>query len=199
MGSSEAMLEEIIRLNEQVRDLSFEHYFTYQLFSWVWWLNIAMLIVPLIVWWRTVDKTRLLEICVVGLLMCISAAILDVTGTEYVLWDYGVKVVPRAALLLPVDYVILPVILMHVYQNYSTWGKYLIAAVVVALLKSFVAEPLAVLIGQYRLIRWEYIYSVPIYIALYIIIKFMLERFKKVQNIALEKSNKSDEQPDKKA
>jgi hypothetical protein len=177
------LLDEIIRLKEHLRSLFFEHFFEYELFSWVWWLSIAMVIVSLVVWWKLVDKKRLLEICVFGLIIDLFAAFLDVSGSEYVLWEYPVHLLPQVPLLFPVDFVILPVIQMYIYQKFPKWGKFILVSAIASALQSFVAEPLAVLIGQYKIIHWEYYYSFPIYLIINIMTKFILERLKKRQAV----------------
>jgi hypothetical protein len=152
-----------------------------ELFSWVWWLLIALIIVPLAVWWKLVDKKRLIEICMFGLLINIAATFLDVLGSELLLWEYPVHVLPRVPLLIPVDYVVLPVIQMYIYQRFPKWKKYIIVSVIAAALQSFVAEPLAIWIGQYKLVLWQLIYSFPIYLIIDFSAKFLIELFKKRQ------------------
>ena len=186
---NEQTLNELIeKLQEQLREASFEHYFRYELFSGVWWLLIALLIIPLIVWWKLVDKKRLLQICMFGLLTGLLCTFLDVIGIDYVLWKYPRHVLPQTALLLPVDFVILPVIQMYVYQKWPTWGKFVLGSIVSAAIQAFIAEPLAILIGQYKLISWKLIYSFPIYVFLDVTIKFIVDRFKKQQDKAINKS-----------
>lgn len=87
-----------------------------------------------------------------------------------------VRVLPQIALFLPVDYVIVPVIGAILYQKFPKWWKYLLACTITSAIMSFVCEPFAVYIGMYRLISWRYIYSFPIYIAIYVLVKFVTEK-----------------------
>ena len=80
------------------------------------------------------------------------------------------------ALLLPVDYVILPVIGAILYQKIPKWWHFLLACTIASAFMAFVCEPFAVYIGMYRLITWRYIYSFPIYIAIYVLVKIVTER-----------------------
>jgi hypothetical protein len=180
MGQGD-LLEQILKLKEQLRDLYFQYFMERELFSWVWWLLIALIIVPLAVWWKLVDKKRLIEICMFGLLINIAATFLDVLGSELLLWEYPVHVLPRVPLLIPVDYVVLPVIQMYIYQRFTKWKKYIIVSVIAAAMQSFVAEPLAIWIGQYKLVLWQLIYSFPIYLIIDFSAKFLIELFKKRQ------------------
>lgn len=153
----------------------FQHYAESEVFSWVWWASVATIFVSFIVWWIIVDKKRLMEICIVGLFVNLWATFLDLVGTSYVLWEYPVHVLPQIPIMVPIDYVIVPIIQMIVYQKFPNWKPYLIAAAIAAAFQSFVAEPLAVWVGQYQLIHWHYIYSFPIYIFISVTTKLFVE------------------------
>ena len=93
-----------------------------------------------------------------------------------------IHLLPQVPLLFPVDFVILPVIQMYIYQTFPKWGKFILVSAIASAVQSFIFEPLAVLIGQYRLIQWEYIYSFPIYLMINLITKFAVELLKKRPN-----------------
>jgi hypothetical protein len=95
-----------------------------------------------------------------------------------------VHVLPQLPLLIPVDYIYVPVVDMIICQFFSKWREYLIASTAAAAVLAFVLEPIAVGIGMYHLVTWRYIYSFPIYILINIIAKFMTERFKARQAAA---------------
>lgn len=189
MGARDALLDNIIEIKTQLRGMFLEHYLTYELFSWNWWLEITIIIVTLLVWWKVVDKKRLLEICFLGLIVNVIATLLDISGSEYVLWEYPVHVLPQVTVMLPIDYVVVPVIDMMIYQKFPTWGKYLIVSTVTAAALAFIAEPLAAYIGQYELITWKYIYSFPIYILINIVAKLLTEWFRTKQNASTAKKD----------
>jgi len=176
MWGPDQLHEEIIKLKEQLNDMFVEHYFTKEIFSFTWWISIALIFIPLIVWWKVVNKKRLLEICVFGLLVNIVATFLDIGLSDHGMWEYPVRVLPQMALLLPVDYVIIPVIGMILYQKFPKWWKFLFASTVASAIMSFLCEPFAVYIGMYKLLTWRYIYSFPIYIAIYAAIKYFTEK-----------------------
>ena len=181
MGSQDQLLDQIMQLKTQLRDLYFQHYMDKELFSGTWWVAVAGLILPLVVWWLKVDKKRLMEIAFFGLMVNIAATFLDVLGSEYMLWEYPVHVIPMVPLLIPIDYVIVPVIQMTLYQRYPNWKGFLIANTIASALQSFIAEPVAVWINLYHLIHWRLIYSFPIYILIAVAAKWFTERFMTVQ------------------
>ncbi|NLF27275.1 MAG: hypothetical protein GX592_05200 [Clostridiales bacterium] len=175
MGGHDPLLEELIRLKGEGLDLFLRHYFEQEVFSLTWWVVVALFVLPLIFWWKLADKKRLLEICVFGLLINVAASFLDVFGSDYVLWEYPVHVLPMNGLLFPVDYVIVPVVGMLLYQRFAKWKPFLIACTLASAFMSFACEPFAVWIGMYKLISWKYVYSFPIYIALYAIARLITQ------------------------
>jgi hypothetical protein len=181
MGGNDPLIDEITQLKIQLRDLLLQHYKTHEVFSWVWWIGIAFAIIPIFIWWRVLDKKRILEICVFGLIVNVTAVFLDVIGSEMVLWEYPIHILPQTALLFPVDFVLVPVVNMVLYQKYPKWGKFLLASAIAAAVLAFIAEPFAIWIGEYKLISWSLFYSFPIYIIIDIFAKFLTERLKSKQ------------------
>jgi hypothetical protein len=185
-----ALRELIVQLRMQLKDATFENFSRYELFGAVWWVLIALIVLPLIVWWILVDKKRLLEISMFGLLLGLINTFLDVIGTDYGLWNYVVHILPESAVLIPVNLIVLPAIQMYVFQNCPKWGKYMIFSILAAAVQAFVAEPLAMLIGQYELIHWSVLYSFPTYIVIDVIAKFIVDLFKKRQEKEITKGSK---------
>ena len=184
MNGQDPLLDEIMRLRIELRDMFFKHYIDRELFSPTWWLTVGLLIVPLVVWWKMADRRKFLELCVFGLLVNVAASFLDVAGSEYVLWDYPVHTLPQLSLLIPVDYVIVPVVGMMIYQRFPKWKGFLIACTVASSVMSFLGEPFAVFIGLYKLILWRYEYSFPIYILIFIAAKLLTEKLASDQTIS---------------
>ena len=177
MNNQDQLLNEIIQLKIKLRDLALQHYAQHEIFSWTWWIDVVLIIVPLILWWRIVDRNRLLNICVFGLIVNMIATFLDVTGTLYAFWEYPVYTLPHIPLMLPVDYVIVPVVGMVIYQKFAKWIVFILVCILASALMSFIGEPIAVLIRMYKLITWRYIFSFPIYIVIYIVAKFASDKF----------------------
>jgi len=177
MNDQEILIGELIKARTVCRDLSIEHWLKYELFTWVWWLNLFFTVVPLVIWYKVVDKRRIKEIVIFGLLITIQASFLDVMGSELVLWIYPIRLIPQSMILFPADFIFLPVALMFVYQYYTRWKDFLIAAAVVSAMLAFVFEPIAILIGEYRMISWRLYYSFPIYIITIIFARLVTEGF----------------------
>lgn len=175
MNNSE-ILNQMIQSKIKYKHLSIEHWVKYEVFTWQWLIGIACVVIPLLLWWKVVDRRRILEITVFGLLVTILATFLDVTGSELLLWNYTIRILPQIPLLFPADFILVPITYMLIYQRYKAWKQFLFASIVVALALAFVAEPLAVYIKQYQLISWHYIYSFPVYIMISILSKLITNK-----------------------
>lgn len=187
MNGSDPLHEEIIQLKEKLNDLFVQHYWEREIFTPTWWISIALIFIPLIIWWKVVDKKRLIEISAYGLLVNVIATFLDIGLSDHMMWEYPVRILPQMALLLPVDYVIIPVIGAVLYQKFPKWGHFLLACTAASAFMSFVCEPFAVYIRMYKLLTWRYVYSFPIYIAIYALCKFVTHKM--VTKVNTEKSH----------
>lgn len=142
------------------------------LHKWTWYLNLLLIILPVIILWKVINRSRLLEVLVFGLLIAMVVTLLDSLGLAFVLWDYPDKFLPITPRLFPVDFVLLPFAYMLVYQKYMKWKDFIIANVVMSVAFAFVGEPLFVWLNLYDLIHWHYYYSFPIYIIIPIVVKW---------------------------
>lgn len=97
--------------------------------------------------------------------------------------------VPAAPPLVIVDLGVIPVVYMLIYQYFPDWKKFTIAISVNALLMAFIGEPIAVVLDIYQLNNWKYIYSFPLYIAMALILKWILIKILKNEDIS---SNRSE-------
>lgn len=176
MNSYDPLLDEITALKKQLHDLFVKHYLERELFHVSWWISLAMFTVPLVVWWRMVDRKRLREIMIFGFACNMIATLLDILLSDYVMWEYTVTILPQTSMLTPVDYAVVPVVGMVLYQRFPRWGAFLLASAIASAVMSFVCEPVAVALGLYRLLKWKYVFSFPIYIAMYAAVKFFTER-----------------------
>lgn len=141
------------------------------LFSFEWWFLVLMSILVWLIWWKTVDRGRLPQIVMFGALVLIVTTLLDGIGSQLLLWDYPVQLMPTFSRFIPVDFVALPVSYMWIYQYFRSWKSFLIGVSASALLFAFVLEPVAAGMGLYVPLHWKHVYSFPIYIVIGVIIR----------------------------
>ena len=148
--------------------------------TWGWILQLVMLIVSFAVWWKLVEKKRLLEITFYGFSIMTIIICLDEVGYELGIWYYPVDLIPVFPPSTAIDYVMLPVIYSLIYQYCATWRSFITAIFVLSGIFSFIMEPILVKSGFYVPIKWINLYSFPAYIILGIIIKLLVEQMKVV-------------------
>lgn len=157
--------KELLQAREQLHHLSSNQWKQENVFIWEWWLLVGLTVIPLIIWWKLVDKKRAYEIAFYGCMINIFSVILDDLGTNLLWWGYPVQLIPVVPPLLTADSILVPIIFMLVYQSFSASGKSLfIANLVTGAFVAFVAEPFFVWLGYYQLISWKFTYSFIFYI-----------------------------------
>ncbi|WP_378953438.1 CBO0543 family protein [Pelosinus sp. sgz500959] len=166
----------LVQIQSVFTDMRMQQWRTDTLFTWQWWLLVALLIIPWILWFCIIDKKRLTEIVLLGMFMLATASWMDDLGTDLILWHYPFKLLPVYPQLLPINYAVLPVTYMLIYQYFRSWNSYLKALTIMALLFSFIAEPALDYLGMYKMLCWQYYYSFPIYVLLGIFFRWLVEK-----------------------
>ena len=155
---------EVQRLRAEMHRAEILRWRQEELFTWQWWLLAALTVIPLILWWLALDKKRAYEIALYGCLIDLMALILDNFGTNLLWWGYPIKLLPVLPPLVTADSVLVPIFLMMVYQYFSaTWKSHWIANLAAAACLAFIAEPVFIWIGYYRLSGWNLVYSFLFY------------------------------------
>ena len=172
-----------IEINEEksrLNHISIEHWLEHDLFSLNWWILFSATIIPYFVWWILVDKYRLFEIFSYGLLCACTSMLLDVIGTEMLLWAYPDKLLPWIPPLIPADFVIIPITSMLVYQYCRSWKSFMLANLGWATLFSYIIEPLFVMRGMFYLgHHWRHTYSLIGFFILGMLLKGLFELIKR--------------------
>lgn len=137
-------------------------------FSWRWWLNVALTIFPWVIWIKVRNKKRTPQLLFVGLVVIIITNCLNNIGLVFHFWHYDWKVTPLAIIFIPWDYSLFPVIIMLLLQTKPKINAY-IKAISFAFCTAFILEPFYSWIGLYQPITWKYWYSFIIYIPLYLL------------------------------
>ncbi len=137
-----------------------------ELFSFKWWLLLVMFCITAIILWKKADKTRIAELSIYTAIAVIFIIVLDELGEELSLWFYAVDIIPLFPPITAVDITCMPLIYMVIYQRYGTWGKFLIATLIMSTVFCFVFEPVFVWGGIYTMLTWKSFYGFPIYFAI---------------------------------
>ncbi|MFA5383228.1 MAG: CBO0543 family protein [Eubacteriales bacterium] len=171
-----ANIESIVNAQQHLTMLRKEHWLSVELFSFQWWLQLALLIIPWVIWWWLVDKERSGKIFAFGLLVLIFTSLMDNVGIELTLWGYPYLLVPYIVRFLAVKFSILPVSYMLIYQYFPKWKPFITANIIFSFVASFIAEPIFVWLNLYQMYKWKYVYSFFIYILLSLFLKYLVEK-----------------------
>jgi hypothetical protein len=158
-----------------------ERWLQYGVFSYRWWLLVAFLIFPWIIWAKLADKSRRMEILLVGTLVMVITMLLDVLGYNLDFWDYPVELLPLGVPgALPFDLSMVPVAFMLIYQYCRTWKCYLPVLLSMAAVYAFIGEPLAIWLELVLYIKWRVYYSFVYYILLGIGVRALVGKMSRV-------------------
>ncbi|MEH7107920.1 CBO0543 family protein [Bacillus sp. JJ1764] len=141
--------------------------------TWQWWLALAMIVVPWVIWGIFRNRESSARIFSTGLLIMVLSEILDTIGVSFGKWAYPVKVVPVATLNFSYRLSVLPVFLMLLLQFKPTYHPF-VKAVFFGGLGAYVGMPLLAMIDLYKKIDWSFTYSFFILTVFYLIAHWFL-------------------------
>lgn len=174
-------MKELIELMRILSAKRNEYWLQDVFLTYQWWFLVSITIVPWVIWWKLVDKKRVIEILLYGTLISVYSILLDDIGSHFLLWIYQFQLVPISPRLNPIDLSIMPVTYMLVYQFLKKWKSFLIAQTVLAFGAAFIAEPLFSKMKIYHILNWKLIYSFIIYLLLGIGNKTVVGKLVKMQ------------------
>ncbi|WP_026559573.1 CBO0543 family protein [Bacillus sp. J37] len=164
-------LDQIDKATEKISDasqLTIEAVMNAFLFTWQWWIALAMIIVPWIIWILFRDRERSAHLFSAGLLVMVISEILDVIGVGLGKWAYPVKVIPIATISFSYRLSLLPVLFMLLLQFKSHVNPF-IKAVLYGGFGAFIGLPLLESIDLYKTYDWPLTYSFFILTSLYLL------------------------------
>ncbi|MCR2803564.1 CBO0543 family protein [Paenibacillus soyae] len=155
--------EQIVEANGIVADVIMNAF----LFTWQWWLGVALIVVPWFIWFVIRDRQSTGRLLSAGLFVMIFSAVLDTIGIESGLWSYPIKVIPSPTLSFSFRLSVLPVLAMLFIQIKPHLNPF-VKAVVYGIIAAYVGLPLLTLIDMYKKINWAYTYSFLILTGMYL-------------------------------
>jgi len=149
----------IHQLRLELWKLTYTQWKTQTLFSIQWWSLIALIAISYAIWWAIVDKRQLSQILLFGSFVAIERIVMDIIGTNAVLWSYDIRPTPFFPGPFQFDFTILALALMVVYQYCHSWKKFLVWTGVVTGIMSFVFIPILIMLGFVKSYNWNLFYS----------------------------------------
>ncbi|MGG3805647.1 CBO0543 family protein [Metabacillus fastidiosus] len=138
------------------------------LFTWQWWISLAMLIVPWIIWGIFRKRESSNRLLYTGLIIMVLSAILDTFGVENGNWSYPVKVIPSVTISYSFRFSVLPVLAMFFLQFKPDFNPF-VKAIIFGGLSAYIGMPILAAIDLYKKVDWAYTYSFFILTFMYLI------------------------------
>jgi hypothetical protein len=145
------------------------------LFSGLWWLGVALTILPWIIWIIFRKKESTHRLLYVGTYVMVVSLALDVLGDQFGFWHYRFNVIPVLPTYFPWDVTLMPVTVM-LFLQIKPNGNPVIKAILFALFAAYIAEPFFSWLQIYKPIMWKFSYSVPIQFTIYLIGHYLSTR-----------------------
>jgi hypothetical protein len=176
-------MEDAYNLISQANNHMISIWLKHTLFTWQWWMGVALAIIPWILWIIFRKKESTNRLLFTSFFIILISSWLDVLGLLFGLWSYYHNIVPFSPAFIPWDFTLLPVTIMFLLQIKPKVSP-IIKAIVFSAFCSFIAEPFFVWVGTYNPKHWKYICSFPIVIVIYLVSDWFSKRqhFKKLQS-----------------
>lgn len=144
-------------------------------FTWHWWLDISLAVLPWVLWLIVRDRKRQHNLLYAGFFTMLVASVLCMAGVSQSGWNYNTMLLPYFPEYLPWDLTIMPVVTMLFFQYFPKINPWLKGAVFGGI-AAYVVEPIFIWLGMYEPSAWEHHYSLPIYFVIYMIAWWLYRR-----------------------
>jgi hypothetical protein len=166
---------EIIDAQRHLHELQYGHWLHHELYTIQWWALIGALIIPWLIWWKLVDKTKTAIILAYGIYTMFVVTAMDAIGSALQLWIYPIKLLPIIPDSVGIDWGLLTVGHMLIYQYFPQWKSFILAESIFAAVLAFIGEPFAEWFKIYFVLHWYHTWSLPIYVMKSVIGKWLIE------------------------
>lgn len=170
---------DIVEIAMQYRADRIAYWLNEVLFSYAWWILLAVTITLLIIWILILDKKRILEIITYGMLVAIIANLGDTIGLSFSLWGYQYSLLHTPE-ILEIHNIMMPIIYMIMYQACRSWKSFSIVSAINAIIFALILEPLLIWLDIYQLFHWNIIYSIVPYFLIAVGLKWVIHRLKRL-------------------
>ena len=149
----------INQLKATLWNLTYTQWRTEVLFSFRWWILAACIIIAYAIWWKLADKSRLSQLLLFGSFIAVGRIVMDIIGTNMVLWSYDIRELPFSPSPFLHDFTITPLAFMLVYQFCPTWNKFLVWLSIVSGIITFIFFPVLIAFNILKYYNWNHVYS----------------------------------------
>jgi hypothetical protein len=171
------------QLQLQIWNITWNRYITEELFSNRWWGSLIFLVVFYVIWLKLLDKSRAFEIILFGSFVAVQAVMVDIAGFSMGLWQHNIRLLPIVPGVFPIDFTVVPILLMLAHQYGSTWSKYFTWSALASLLFGFGISPAFQLFDIKAYYNWHFAYFVVLVMIVAITSRLAIQMVEKTVQI----------------
>lgn len=147
------------------------------------WINVAMLILPLIALLFLIDNSKAFHIGFYGFNIHVWFTYIDAIGIRYALWNHPYQAIPFMPASFGLDAALVPVIYMLTYQwTVNNNKNYYIYLITLSALFAFVFKPFIALFDLFTLNKgFNYFHLFLLYVGMVILSKVITSIFEKFE------------------
>jgi hypothetical protein len=160
-----------IEIQKMLTSTHIEKWLQHDVFHFKWWLLLVLFMLPIVLWWKLLNKTRMPEVFLYTVLTTIVMMSIDECGEELILWVYPIYLFPVFPVITAINLLFVPLALSLTYQYFPTWKSFCFAAIIIVSILAFIFEPALAWADFYQLLNWNYGYSFLLYISVALIIR----------------------------
>jgi hypothetical protein len=161
------MLDDVYTKVEKINQELVQIWVSKIIFSWRWWVELFLSVLPWIIWFKVHDKSKTGRQILVALEVIIITSFLDIVGMLFGLWHYDWNVFPFIPVFIPWNWTLFPVFIILLIQFRPKINAFY-KAIVFSFFCSYIFEPIFEMLGMYHKLRWKSWYSFIIYILIYL-------------------------------
>ncbi|WP_088105824.1 CBO0543 family protein [Halalkalibacter urbisdiaboli] len=159
-------INESYQLLHKAQNIKAEVWMESILFTPQWWVGVGLTIIPWLIWFKLHHRQKRYRLLFVGFYVSMISSFLDFLGVQLGLWRYYYDVFPWLPAYVPWDWTLIPVLVMSLIEIRPQVSPIKKAVIFALLATAF--EPIFSFFHFYKAINWAIIYSIPIYIVIYL-------------------------------
>ena len=174
----EELGKKIDDVSNHLIQLRLEIWSSYTLFTWQWWIFVAICIISVIAFIILVDKKKYLQtIAFFGVIYLINKNLDDI-ATALDWYDYRMQMEPIIPTFLVANIFVIPITYSIFYQRFEKWGAFALAVILFSAFTAYIALPAAKSVSIYVEKSWNGHLSFVSLLVMNILAKLFIDKAK---------------------
>ncbi len=156
----------------ELTQLSLQHWLDEEVFSFGWFLMVAILIVAYVVWLKLLDKRRATELLLIGSLEAVAKSINSIVlGGLLGLAHYNVKLLPINPNVFISSITLSPIIIMLADQYCHSWKGFIVRMAIGNAALNFIIFPIYDYVGILEFYNWNVFFHFLVLLVISLIVR----------------------------